>query len=474
MSSSKQMTHDKFFKKWHNLTDSVVKHLQLSSLFPDSLGDIENPIGNTILKLECHLRYDDRFALIRESVESSPIHDRSVDDVAKSLFYKLDQALARHIEQLKQLNHRPKQTKPIAVVVVGAGFSAGFGLPTTDGLKKYVGKLSENPSLGSFNDTPGLFDAARNCFPLNEYLKENGDIRDFEHLLTLWEGYRNQLEAYGDGVEDEDTTEKHDHKLYYRGVIENVCCHLYSLSREILQSPGPNRDLFNAFVAWLKKLSEKILKSPGSKRDRFNAFVEWLKKAKQDFDVRFVTFNYDVVLELAIQAADLDFEYLSRSKADNELVVPLRKLHGSVNWLERHVDSGNANQQITLLYKNNKRAIYAFPKVSECPIGLSGEMPVIIAPSANKTYGHLFEEVWLFAANDIELAERILIVGYSFPTVDIFARLHLQDLLKEKKNGLQYICKDADKDRIKEILGLTDEAIIDSPWEIDHFTNWLA
>lgn len=255
------MTHDEFLKKWHQPTDSIVVHLQISMSPKVS-------VGNTTLKLECHLRYPgSAFPIIRESVVSKPILDRSVDDIAKSLFDELDEVLALHLERFKQLKYRPAQTKPIVVVLVGAGFSAGFGFPTMARLKCYVGKLAEKPNFGIFNDAPNLFDEARDCYPLNEYLKNDGAIKDFEYLLTVWEGYRSQMGAY-------DKNRKVAHEQYYRGVIENVCCHLYSLSCDIL--------------------------SCESKRARLDAFVSWLKEAKQDFDVRFVTFNYDIVLEQAI------------------------------------------------------------------------------------------------------------------------------------------------------------------------------
>lgn len=334
-----------------------------------------------------------------------------------------------------------QSSRPTLLAILGAGFSAGFGLPISNGLKEYVSKPCESPSSGLFEEVPSLYEEAIREYPVRELLKKKGAVVDIEHFLSIWPGYCEQVYAASG-------RRTGNFKSIYRGIIERVCSHLYALSWQAAHADS------NSF-------------------GRFDAFASWLKDTANNYDVRFVTFNYDIVLELACNAAGLGFEYFdehSRNAPNDRILI--RKLHGSVNWQEFPGESASPNSEMNYLHHSNGSWVYSFPTVTKCPYSASGTIPVIIPPAANKTYNELFRWCLCLAAGDIRAADRVLIVGYSFPGIDAFARIHLARLL-ESKHEIKCVCKTPDRDDLANLLRLEGDQVVDQYWELEHF-NWLS
>ncbi|HEV7646496.1 MAG TPA: hypothetical protein VGO50_21355 [Pyrinomonadaceae bacterium] len=76
-------------------------------------------------------------------------------------------------------------------------------------------------------------------------------------------------------------------------------------------------------------------------------------------------------------------------------VIPILKLHGSINW-------------------NDKGAVYKnFTELRK-----SGESPLIIPPTWNKSFGDL-SSVWNNAITALKSARNIIIMGFSMPPTDV-------------------------------------------------------
>lgn len=406
-------------------------------LIPDtSSGDLKEPLSELRYAAECTLDVG-IYPRVHESVESLAIQRRLSDEVIEELLDKLDARLderCNEINRLSRANTTPD--KPVLAVIAGAGFSAGFGLPVTTGLPDLVAKPCDKPR-SRLND--GWHHNELGEYPLREYLARDGTIPDFEYLLTIWEAYRNQLLQ-------SDAIKGRGHVQCYRSIIENICCHLYRLSWAIRDADGF--------------------------RTTFDALVRWLSQAKRHYDVRFITFNYDVVLEMLCTAAAFPIIYTHRPDTE---AIPIRKLHGSVNWQEFDSTVDSPNAELTLLYESAQQHIYAFPEVDRCPYGSSGEMPVLIPPTASKSYEGIYEWVWASAAHDISVADHIIVVGYSFPPLDAFARCHLRQVLQEKSGRITYILPSGGhQNRVRKVLDGVDVDYISDKWKVQHFDDALA
>lgn len=431
------MTTHEFLQKWHHpeghdlpqVEEFVISLVPHPSSFNRGL-----PTSNLRFQIKCTVSIE-IFPRIHETVQSNNLQSRSSDDVIEELLNQLDVALSQRVKEVQDvLSAVPQPDKPILVILAGAGFSAGFGLPLTNGLRELAMRRCEDPR----DHLEPLHKDRLAEYPLNEYLREDGAISDFEILLTLWEGYRHQLEqikGWG-GI---------SHRELYRRFIERICCHLYRLS-------------WNAEASDLHQ-------------DRFRGLADWLAQAKQRYDVRFVTFNYDVILEMLCKEAGFSFAYRERSDPSD---IPIRKLHGSVNWLEFDCEVQAPNTRLDSVYESGSQYIYAFSEVEvhESPYGSSGKIPVLIAPSAGKSYRGVYEWIWSLAAQDIVAAQKVLIVGYSFPPLDVYAEYYLAKLLEKTRKPVTYILPPGKAlDRVRRLMHKIEPTFICDKWEVCHFKN---
>ena len=147
----------------------------------------------------------------------------------------------------------------------------------------------------------------------------------------------------------------------------------------------------------------------------------------------FISFNYDLVLENAIEQLGHRPDYaLSRVQweSDPDLRRPsieLLKLHGSANWS-----------------RVSRRGVRARVCRSYAPPGQSLE-PVIVPPTWKKgELGPLLQEVWAKAHQAIAGATRLCIVGYSLPETDLYFQYLLTSALVENPGLYSVTVVDAD------------------------------
>lgn len=434
------VTIDDFVNKW---TDTGT-NLWLKSLRVEitNSGGIGEPYDRSEARLETHACVEltdiDDWPDVSESAAIRLGTDASCDRIA-TLLCQLDERLTRQIERQHQLSgSKPSLSKPVLVVLAGAGFSNGFGLPITDGLKALALRVCPNPKPEGTDEILHL-----DKYPLSEFSGSQDRIPDIEYLLTIWVDYLDQL----------DQTKQRDVTSWsrYHDFIENLCCHLYAKSNAALSDHA----------------------------DRFKAMVRWLTEAIRQYDVRFVTFNYDVVLEQICRHAGLQFTYLA-SEAD-AMVIPIRKLHGSLNWRELPGKCG-AHANTEMIHEGDESHVYAFHDVDSFSRWGSGKPPLIIPPSAGKKYNQILLTTWGFAARDLRVADKILIVGYSFPPLDAFATVRLREVLTSRHAFLSshprkitYISPNgADCERVRKLLGLSLDAVREARWSPDHFFSMLG
>ena len=160
----------------------------------------------------------------------------------------------------------------------------------------------------------------------------------------------------------------------------------------------------------------------------FNA----LKLIEKGWNLTFVTFNYDIVIESILAHKGVGVNYCLRNDdlVSNEKNIKVLKLHGSINWEKVEVSAGLTNK------RNVVKSIPIFgPKrrTRSDPYFLVTEankvitkfsetiVPVVVPPVWNKSSYHgEISEIWREAADSFADASHIYCLGYSLPETDGF------------------------------------------------------
>lgn len=153
-----------------------------------------------------------------------------------------------------------------------------------------------------------------------------------------------------------------------------------------------------------------------------------------------ITFNYDTVLEEALANIDVKCSYefdqstveydksakhIARQREDT--VLPICKLHGSVNWA------------MPLREKGKLRIFGGYDDL------LSADRQVLlIPPTWRKTFGGPLTTIWDAAVKALTEATRIIIVGFSIPPTDIHFKYLLAAGLQENISLRKIYCLNPD------------------------------
>jgi len=153
---------------------------------------------------------------------------------------------------------------------------------------------------------------------------------------------------------------------------------------------------------------------------------------KPGLSVAIITLNYDVALELALMNAFIPFTYgFDSAPARDRYVVPVLKLHGSLNWatagqaihvwqpseFASHFGVWESRKQgrPRLLVGSKLQAWFSTKGVSV------DETPALVPPTWNKgATGNDLAQVWRSAATELLNAEYLYVMGYSMPITDQF------------------------------------------------------
>src|SRR5579859_1253387 len=279
------------------------------------------------------------------------------------------------------------------VYVIGAGASVPYGLPT---LKTLAASL-----LASLDqsDRDTLATSIRESFPTE--VAENLDV-DYEELLNR---LNPDALAYLElaGASPPDSPRRRAAFLALRGLHD----YLLDRCRLAANQTGPLDILVKAIDA------RSVI----------------------------VSFNWDVLLELAVLRAGRQYAYLPPGLVDSGVL--LLKPHGSINWfalLDRELLMVNASSNLWVI--GPRIDCYMCYKISPLdPVDFSrtsvqyalARTPAIVPPSASRlldvggrprdgfvAHGHdlTMQATWLTVAQAIGQARQIVLIGYSLPGTD--------------------------------------------------------
>ena len=176
-----------------------------------------------------------------------------------------------------------------------------------------------------------------------------------------------------------------------------------------------------------------------------SAMLGLLGDAKPRANNTFVSFNYDLLLEEALIAAGVGFDYGSalipcgQSEASHgSAPVSVLKLHGSVNWASsEHGKQIEVHSDYTSL-----RTV--------------GKVPVLLPPTWRKDFSKHFADIWAKAVAAIRNATRICVIGFSMPETDVHFRYLLSAGLQDNISLRRIVFIDPSpeviRDRITKVL----------------------
>lgn len=423
------MKFREFLAKWNDWD-----HYQVAdfSLRPDSNrrrgGGIQSN-DDQYWFAECSVYWASGWPSVSQNVMGHTLQTKSPDVTIEALLDELNLALDGAVARGRALADAslgvPK--KPILSILVGAGFSAGFGLPTTLQLAGHLSVPCPHYSENWWTASASSYRDAIAHSMLSTFGSGAGKIDNVEAFLSMWEGEREQWDQTG---------RSHGAPSYYKSFLENM-------------------------ASWFTYWSQEAEYTAGNE-ERFAAVATWLARAANRFDVRFITFNYDLIAERLCRRAGIAYSYLD-SPTDTE-TVKIRKLHGSANF------SHSINFESVYLVDDQ---VTASRNLDEPPFDWGGKPPILMPPMANKVYGGFLDWIWCFASQDVVAAEKVLFIGYSFPQLDVVARQRLGNTLASRGKPLSYVLPTSVRDQVLRSLPGIEIDWWGERWTVDHLNRLL-
>jgi hypothetical protein len=306
------------------------------------------------------------------------------------------------------------------VYILGAGASAGAGAPLINNFLDYSRQLFDQPFSGldeiEREHFRRVFDFRREMAQAREKILL--DLDDIEQLFGLVEISR-RLRAT--------PLETRDSTVYL--IAKTLQMSIEAHGKERARFAIHHRREFTSSIFSARPQLPYNQDGEIFRIDAYDFFAGLLAGVFDDRQRRefrkdtLVTFNYDLVCEHSLRRFGIEANYGldpnifadQRDLVDKERFEIL-KLHGSTNW--------------GICGRCNKRGVILSQKVTDspsefrnrkCPACNESFVPLLIPPSWDKSgYAEIIAPVWKRAVDELKLATRICIIGYSIPETDAF------------------------------------------------------
>lgn len=286
------------------------------------------------------------------------------------------------------------------VFMLGAGASAAAGVPTMRRFIDHAEDLWRRSGRPSGGHAELVFDALAALQAVHS--KCNLDITNLESVFSALE--MATLLSQLAGLKDEEIGRLAP--AMRRLIVETV--------EESLEIP----------------VSENAILPPAGYRDLV-ILAEDLRE--QGRSVAFMTFNYDVALDVSLALRSIDVDYGLKAPTGRD-TVPLLKLHGSTNWARcdqcREIQAVDMRSYLGAIW-GRIHPYSRFLKVAcaphfstmSCCMEPVDQLAVIVPPTwAKAEHQRGVQSVWRRAASELREASYIFCIGYSLPENDLFFR----------------------------------------------------
>ncbi len=258
-------------------------------------------------------------------------------------------------------------------------------------------------------------------------------------------------------------------KKYFKNNVEEILNHIATAKYLYMESVSDGKpysadDIFEQIIWYVTCLLDYKTK------DALNiipkSYDSFLKSSFENNDT-IITFNYDLVLETALESFGMTYRYgLEEQKTSDKSQIIL-KLHGSLNWM--HCSKcGPVHVVESLVYGNSR----------DCPHCDSNETSSILIPPViykdsyynDQLFGPLVRESWSLAREALSEASQITFIGFSM-SEDAYAKelfklsLSLNDNSDLKCTVINKTCDDELKKRYNSTIVTTKPVFDKSSFE---------
>ncbi len=321
------------------------------------------------------------------------------------------------------------------VFVLGAGASRDAGCPLMTGFFAKAQELFWSGQLGS---GAADFEAVQTfrSYLQRAYARAAIDVDNLESVFTAVEMAAFLADNASDRTVFEGT----------RTSLVKLIASTLELSTKLELRPHPVNSMSNGGFSWNGTNVPVSLVAPAAVADpnsgvvnnvqavsavglNLNCGYPRLLKIRQALlgsplfsHVDFVSFNYDLAMDVSLVNAAIDFDY----GLDSAVAVPpacsLLKMHGSLNWQS----TGKAAPKVIPDWRTQMFRVHGSSDTQlrmRESAGASTWEPFIVPPTESKRDGRgTIQLVWRQAARLLQRAHYIVFVGFSLPHTDVFFR----------------------------------------------------
>ncbi len=293
-------------------------------------------------------------------------------------------------------------TRPETVFILGAGISFPDGAPLMNNFFEvaYLLALSHEDLRAQYH----LVHKARVALQRIAF-KTQVDLYNLESVFVALE----MAETLG-GFGDTSTLEIGEWTRALRRTIELTIAYSVQFDVDIEES--------------VKDMSRLRLRPSST----MSQFADRLSLTQPDGSPRcaVISFNYDLLLEVALVSKNLQYDYGLSSDNWPRDKIPLLKLHGSLNCLPPCIDGGEikvADWPDSTAWRATNPIPSKYPLLATGQSGTKAALPLIIPPTDSKLgYRKQITPVWQRAKEVLQNARRVIVIGFSMPPTDDFFR----------------------------------------------------
>ena len=193
-----------------------------------------------------------------------------------------------------------------------------------------------------------------------------------------------------------------------------------------------------------------------------------------------ISFNYDLFLDRAtvinnhriVGNYHLPFKHIENFSDYEDRVrhgwkekdIHLLKLHGSLNWgFCPHC------KEVFLAFYRRYKSIFK-KRCPECGCKLE---PILIPPTYFKDFPESLANVWKVAEEYLKRADRLIIIGYSFPDIDMEAKWLLKRAVCKNKNKPSLTIVNPDENIQKRIVNFFGNSVDQNVTFYDNFEEYI-
>lgn len=312
------------------------------------------------------------------------------------------------------------------VYVLGAGFSADAGMPLMADflleMKRTLVQLEENKSKHRREITALKFVLKFHGEAQNASHYTNFDLDNIEVLFSLASIYKGKVAD--------------DQMRLAIAVTLDSCLRATTRTRKILVEKELSAQL---------DLPREWAKRPERYNDKHDSWdipmyhvraglmCGALCAPSRQRKTSIITFNYDTLVEDSLREMGIPFNLfgngLQRATTPEGVFasrageVDVYKMHGSINWGDP--STGKAPTEYS-----DYEAVTA-----------AGLLPITQPPTWRKDFGDLFTNIWEGARDALHRATRLIVIGFSMPATDLYARyLIAAGLAGGSVEQIQFVC----------------------------------